>query len=245
MKVGLFIPCYVDQIYPEIGMDVVRIFQKLKIDFDYPLEQTCCGQPMLNSGFSKEAEKIADQFVDIFHKYDYIVSPSGSCTSLVKNHYSHIVQHKEYPKVQQRIYEFTEFLVDVLKFVPQGKFAKKVALHHSCHGLRELRIGSGSERNVPSFSKLKSLLSNLEGIEFLDFDRTDECCGFGGTFSVIEDSVSSFMGMDKMNSILKVNPDVIVGYDVSCIMHLENICKKQNISVQFMHIASVIHEVMK
>jgi L-lactate dehydrogenase complex protein LldE len=164
MKVGLFIPCYVNAIYPEVGIATYKLLDYLGADVNYPVRQTCCGQPMANAGFEQMVVDLAKHFDDLFSGYDYIVSPSSSCVSFVKKKYSLIMQNEGYPcQTSGKTHDVCEFLHDVLKVdkLP-GKFPHKVSIHNSCHGVRELHLSSASELNIPRHSKIKNLLSTIE-----------------------------------------------------------------------------------
>src|SRR5256885_962890 len=188
MEVALFIPCYVDQLYPRVGLATAEVLERFGCTVHFPEAQTCCGQPMANSGFFDDARPLARKMIDVFEKYEHVVCPSGSCTSMVRNHFTDLLPGEpRLASLRSRTRELCEFLHDVLQVTPSGRFPHKVGLHESCHGLRELRLGSGSERSVPRFSKTRALLSALEGIEFVDLARPDDCCGFGGTFAVAEE----------------------------------------------------------
>ena len=238
MNVALFVPCYVDQLYPRVGMATAELLERAGCTVEFPEAQTCCGQPMANSGFFDDARPLARKFIDVFGAYEYVVCPSGSCTSMVRNHYAQLLG--EQPHVS--VFELTEFLHDVLKFVPRGKFAHRVGLHQSCHGLRELRLGSGSERLVPAFSKARDLLAGIEGLQLVELARSDECCGFGGTFAVSEEAVSCAMGRDRVADHVRAGAEVITGGDVSCLMHMDGLARRDGIPVRMMHIAELLAE---
>ena len=192
MKIGLFIPCYVDVVYPQVGVATYKLLTHLGLDVDYPLNQTCCGQPMANAGFEKQAIPLAEKFEERFKGYDYIVAPSVSCTAFVKLNYPRLLKGKHECTSSGKIMDVVEFLHDVVKVNrPLGKFPHKVSLHNSCHGVRELGLSSPSEENVPKFNKIKDLLQLVEGIEIVEPERPDECCGFGGMFSVEETAISA------------------------------------------------------
>ncbi len=243
MRVGLFIPCYIDQLYPQVGVATLQLLEKHGCEVDYPLDQTCCGQPMANAGFQNEGRKTMALFEKNFAGYEYIVSPSGSCVLHVKEHASQEVDVSK-KKVSDRIYELSEFLVDVLEVQSlEASFPHKVGLHESCHGLRGLRLGAGSERNVPRTSKVRQLLELVEGLELIDLNRTDECCGFGGTFAVTEEAVSVKMGRDRLNDHLSHGAQFITGTDMSCLMHLEGLIRREDRPVKVVHIAEILFQV--
>ena len=245
MKVALFIPCYVDQLYPQVGMATVAVLDHFGVQHEFPEGQTCCGQPMANSGYVEQARPLAQNFVDVFDGYDYIVAPSGSCVSMVRNHYSPFFYDKETraATVRRNTLELSEFLTNVLgvQELP-GRFAHTVGLHQSCHGLRELRLSESSEMRTTRPNLLQSLLATLDGISFSTLQRPDECCGFGGTFAVAEEAVSCMMGQDRVNDHLQAGTEVLTAGDMSCLMHLEGIIRRQQHPIRVMHFAEVIAE---
>src|SRR5258708_6864725 len=186
MRIGLFIPCYIDQFYPQVGMATVEVLERHGVEIDFPAAQTCCGQPLANTGCIAEARPLAERFVTIFESYDYVVSPSGSCVSMVRHHYEQFFHNDAgFERLRPRVLELCEFLADVLEVERlEGKFPHRVGLHQSCHGLRELRLGKSSELMAAPFNKAQKLLESLEGITLTQLTRPDECCGFGGTFAV-------------------------------------------------------------
>lgn len=240
MKVGLFIPCYVDQFYPQIAVATLKLLEKVGCEVDYPLQQTCCGQPMANSGYAHLTGGCNDNFVRNFADFDYIVSPSGSCTLHIKHHL-HATNEEAATNIRSRIYELTEFLTDVLKIsTVDATFPYRVGLHQSCHGQRGLGLAQMSELVAPPFSKPVQLLNLVNGLELVQLDRRDECCGFGGTFCVTEEAVSVKMGKDRVADHLRHGVNYITGVDVSCLMHLEGILKRANSAVQVKHIAEIL-----
>ena len=186
MRVGLFVPCYVDALYPEAGVATYKLLKHYGVDVDYPEKQTCCGQPMANAGFQNKSEKVIEAFDDLFRDYDYIVAPSASCAAYVKVYYPKILEGKHECVSSGKIMDIVEFLHDVLKVdhVP-GKFPHAVSVHNSCHGVRELGLSSPSERNVQPFNKIIDLLNMVDGITIHEPERKDECCGFGDRKSVV------------------------------------------------------------
>lgn len=242
MKVALFIPCYVDQLYPQVGTATVRLLERLGVDADYPEGQTCCGQPMVNAGFAGDAAPLAERFYRLFSGHDYVVCPSGSCTSMVRNHYAPFLAGRpRFEHLRTRTYELCEFVVDVLGVGKvDGRFPHRVGLHQSCHGLRELRLGSSSERVEPTFSKVGMLLSSLGGIQLVPLARPDECCGFGGVFAVTEEAVSCMMGRDRIADHLRAGAEVVTGTDMSCLMHLEGLIRRDKQPLRVMHVAEIL-----
>lgn len=243
-QVGLFIPCYVDQLYPQVAMATLQVLEHYGCDVEFPPAQTCCGQPMANTGCVEDARPLAQKFVSIFQKYEYIVCPSGSCTAMVRQHYEELLHDDPgYLSVRPRTFELCEFLTDVLKIeTVEGKFPHRVGLHNSCHGLRELRLGSSSEMMVERFSKAGQLLNGLAGIELVPLKRVDECCGFGGTFAVAEEAVSCMMGLDRIHDHEQAGAEVLTAGDMSCLMHLSGLIHRQKSPLRVMHIAEIFAE---
>ncbi|MNQ08841.1 Lactate utilization protein A [compost metagenome] len=245
MKVALFIPCYIDQFYPKVGIATLQLLEKLGCDVTFPLEQTCCGQPMANSGFASLSKGCDANFVKNFSGFDYIVAPSGSCVLHVKEHLHDDKNHGEALQIRNTVYELTEFLTDILKVDSiNASFPYKVGLHNSCHGQRGLNLSSMTERMLPEFSKSEQLLTMVKGIELRKPKRNDECCGFGGTFCVFEEAVSVKMGKDRISEHEANEVDYITGGDTSCLMHLEGILKRQGSKVKTIHIAEILNSLL-
>ena len=244
MRVGLFIPCYIDQFYPQVGLATVRVLEHFGTTVEFPTEQTCCGQPLANVGLADDARPLASRFVELFHAYDYVVGPSGSCISMIRNHYADLIGNEpRYVDLQRKTFELCEFLVDVLGVseIP-ARFPHRVGIHQGCHGLRELRLGSSSEMVGESFNKMRSLLASLEGIELTQLERPDECCGFGGTFAVAEEAVSCMMGRDRVADHERAGTDVLTSTDMSCLMHLEGLIRREGKPIRVKHIAEIFAE---
>jgi len=223
-------------------MATLKLLEKLNFNVEYPVEQTCCGQPMANSGCSQDIEKLAHRFVNTFKKYDYVVAPSGSCVTMVKEHYEPFFNdNKDYNKIKTSIYEITEFLHDIAKIDKlDSKFNFKVGVHNSCHGHRVLKLGSASELNITPYNKLENLLSLVEGIELVQLNRSDECCGFGGTFCVTEEAISVAMGKDRIKDHMDSNVEVMTGADMSCLMHMQGIINRDKNPIKVMHISEIL-----
>ena len=246
MEVALMIPCYIDSFYPQVGIATLKLLERLNIDITYPAEQTCCGQPMANSGCYNEAKGTEENFVRVFGDFEYIVTPSGSCTHHIRNKFTAVSDSPARQRVQRRTYDLVEFLHDILKIheFPWATFHQKVALHTSCSAIRGLNMASMSERvHDIKFSKPKKLLEGVPGLEFAEFERFDECCGFGGTFSVTEEAVAAKMGYDKLAFMRKASPDCIVSSDMSCLMHLQGCARRQKQNIPFLHIAEILNGV--
>ncbi|MBD3841308.1 MAG: (Fe-S)-binding protein [Campylobacterales bacterium] len=243
MKVGLFIPCYVDQFFPDVALSTLKILQKIGLDVGYPMDQTCCGQPLYNSGCKNDTKPLAKKFVKLFEPFDYIVAPSGSCVSMVKHNYTKL--DPSYEKTASKVYELVEFLhdivgIDKLKTILHPQFDYKLGIHHSCHALRDLQLSSCSELHTASYSKFLSILSLVESIQISQTKRVDECCGFGGTFSINEPHISTLMGQNRIQEHLDNGVEYITAVDSSCLMHLQGLIDKNNQSLQTIHIAQIL-----
>jgi len=242
MRVGLFVPCYVDQFYPGAAIATLQLLEKLGVEVVYPKNQTCCGQPMANSGFEHLTDGCNRLFIDNFSGFDYIVSPSGSCVLHIREHLYDEKRPAEAKEISHKVWELTSFLTDILKVESlPARFPHKVGVHQSCHGQRGLHLSSMTELVAPSFSKPGSLLNMVKDLELIDLERKDECCGFGGTFCVVEEAVSSKMGKDRVADHLKHGAEYITGADMSCLMHMEGILKRQGSKVKVLHIAEILN----
>ena len=244
MKIGLFIPCFMNELYPNICKATYKLLKDQGLQIEYPLSQTCCGQPMANSGCAKDVKKLAIDFVNRFKDFDYIVAPSGSCVSMVKEHYAEFFDNdKDYNKVKASIYEVCEFLHDIIKIENINfnvSFPFKVGVHNSCHGHRVLKLATASELNIPYDSKLKNLLNKISDIEMVILKREDECCGFGGTFSVQEEAISVAMGKDRIKDHINSSAQIITGADMSCLMHMDGIINRDKNPIKVMHIVEIL-----
>ena len=240
MKIGLFIPCYVDALYPEVGVSTYKLLKSLGLDVDYPEKQTCCGQPMGNAGFERMAKPLVEKYDELFSGYDYVVAPSASCAAYVRVFHPNLMIERECVAARKTV-DLVEFLHDVVKVghLP-AKFPHKVSVHNSCHGVRELGLSSPSERHMPRFNKIIDLLQLVEDIEIVEPERPDECCGFGGMFAIEEKAVSERMGLDKLRRHIATGAEYVTGPDSSCLMHMEGIAKKQKLDIKFIHIAQIL-----
>ena len=248
MKVGLFIPCYVDAVYPEVGVATWKLLKHLGIDVTYPEKQTCCGQPMANAGFEKQAVPLAEKFEEKFKDFDYVVAPSVSCTAFIKFNYPRLLggktaQNNEVHECEtaKKCMDVVEFLHDVVKVDHRlGTFPHKVSLHNSCHGVRELGLSSPSEEHIAPFNKIKDLLLLVDGINVVEPKRHDECCGFGGMFSIEETAICAQMGKDKVERHMQTGAEYITGPDCSCLMHMAGVAKKQCLNIKFKHVVEIL-----
>lgn len=239
MKVSLFITCLVDQLFPQVGVSMVEVLRRLGVELDFPEAQTCCGQPAFNSGYRAEARELAERFIKVFDDSQYIVTPSGSCASMVKVFYADLFEddaakRERARRLAARTYEFSEFLINVLKVEDVGaRFRGRVALHQSCHLLRELNV-----RTEP----LK-LLSAVRDIELVELERADACCGFGGLFAIKYAQISGGILQEKIDCIKRSGADVIVASDMGCLMHINGGLSRQRIPVRTMHIAELLSRI--
>lgn len=243
MKVALFVPCYVDAFFPEVGIATLELLERLGCEVDYPLDQTCCGQPMANSGCERDARATEALYARNFAGYDHIVTPSGSCAHHVRDHMTAVEQTPQVQQVRRNTFELVEFIHDVLQVreFPWAEFNHKVGLHIGCATLRGLREAGASEIAEPPFNKPARLLSAVKGLQFVKPQRPDECCGFGGTFSVFEEPVSARMGRDKVTDHRSAGADYIVSPDMSCVMHQRGCAERLRLPLKFLHIAQVLN----
>lgn len=241
MKIGLFIPCYVDALYPEVGVATYRLLTHLGFEVGYPDHQTCCGQPMGNAGFEKMAKPLAGKFEKMFNDFDYVVAPSASCAAYIRCYYPRLTDGTASRPVHERTMDIVEFLHDVakVKSLP-GSFPHVVSVHNSCHGVRELGLSSPSERNIPKFNKIIDLLKLKQGITIREPERPDECCGFGGMFAVEEPDVSIRMGEDKIARHIATGAEYVTAPDASCLMHMSGIAKREKKDIKFIHVAEIL-----
>ena len=235
MKVQLFIPCFVDQLYPQTAFNMVKVLEKAGCEVHYNTNQTCCGQPAFNAGFLDEARAVCSKFIQDFDNADYIVAPSASCVGFVRNYYTKLFDNSanlhQVKNLSARIFEFSEFLIDVLKMEDFGaKFNAKATYHDSCAALRECKIKDAPRR----------LLSHVSGLEMIEMNDVETCCGFGGTFAVKFDSISIGMADQKVTNALATQANYIISTDLSCLMHIDGYIKGKNLPLQTMHIADVL-----
>ena len=242
MKIGLFIPCYIDQFYPDVGLATVELLEQAGCTVEYPDAQACCGQPMANTGCWEEARPLAESFLKTYAPYEYVVCPSGSCTAMVTHHYDHFLEGQPgFTELKAKTFDLVQFLTDVVKLDKLNvKFPHRVGLHNSCHGLRELGLGRPSERMEPDFNKARQLLQLVEGLTFVNLQRNDECCGFGGTFAIGEEAVSCMMGNDRIHDHEQAGAEVMVAGDMSCLMHMQGLISRQKKPLKTMHIAQIL-----
>lgn len=234
-RVSLFIPCFVDQLYPQAGFNMVKVLEKSGCAVTYNTNQTCCGQPAFNAGFREEARSVCSKFINDFKGAEYIVAPSASCVGFIRNYYptlfddSHI--RSRVRELQQRTFEFTEFLTQVLQVDDLGAvFHAKATYHDSCAALRECKIKEAPRR----------LLSKVKGLELVEMQDVETCCGFGGTFAVKFEPISIGMGDQKAIQAAATGAECIISTDLSCLMHIDGVIRKKGLPLQTYHIADVL-----
>jgi len=242
MAIALLVPCYVDQLKPEVGLAALDVLGSLGIDVVYPEDQTCCGQPFSSAGEIDAARRLARHTVDVFEGFDTIVSLSGSCAATMRGRLPQLVPDARATAVAERTREFCEFLVERGAAERwRGRFPHRVGLHASCHALRELRLGNPTETRAPErVDPARRLLASIEGLELVDLRRRDECCGFGGVFAVQEEAVSCRMGLDRLADHRDAGAEVIVSSDVSCLLHLDGLARRRGEPLRTLHIAEVL-----
>lgn len=240
MTVALFIPCYVDQLYPQVARATLAVLEARGVAVAFPMEQSCCGQPMANAGCEGDAHLAARRFVQAFAGHEAIVAPSGSCVQYVRHHFDALPQTPQVQQVRERTVELAEFLL-TLPDGPPIDFPYRVGVHVGCHALRGLRQGVASELGAVPGGAVRALLGRLRGVELVPLDRPDECCGFGGTFAIDQAAISARMGSDRIADHRRHGAQVLVSGDMSCLMHLDGVARRQGAALPVMHIAQVLN----
>ncbi|MDB5192780.1 MAG: (Fe-S)-binding protein [Segetibacter sp.] len=235
MNVQIFIPCFIDQLYPETAFNMVKVLEKAGCNVLYNKNQTCCGQPAFNAGFWEESKEVCTKFINDFKGADYIVAPSASCVGFIRNYYPKLFDnsslHNKVIQTGDRIFEFSEFLIKVLAIDRFGATLEgKATYHDSCAGLRECKIKKEPRR----------LLKNVKGLEIVEMEDVETCCGFGGTFAVKFEPISAAMADQKVNHALATGAKYIISTDQSCLMHLDGYIKHKGYNLQTLHIADVL-----
>ena len=233
--ISLFVPCFVDQLLPQVAIDTVKLLRRLEYNVDFPENQTCCGQPALNTGYWDEARPCAEHFVRVFRQADVVVSPSGSCVSMIRMFYPELLSHSSLREdavaLAKRTFELSEFLVRVAAVTRVGAaFPHTVTYHASCHGLRELGLREEPLR----------LLREVEGLKLIEMQRAEECCGFGGTFAAKFSDISAAMGNSKCESVAATAAEFVTAIDPSCLLHIQGILGKRNAPTRTIHLASIL-----
>ncbi|PKG59185.1 (Fe-S)-binding protein [Shewanella sp. Choline-02u-19] len=247
MKIALFIPCLVNQMVPEVGIATLELLEKLGHQVILPSGQTCCGQPMTNSGCFNEAKKTTLKLLNAFKgvECDAIVCPAASCLVAAKENFHEFDDSPEAQAVIAKLYELTEFLHDVAPIPAFSKsFPHKISLQMSCHGIRMLDLATPSEQMGPRKNKFEAVLAAIPEIEIVYPDKLDECCGFGGTFAVDEGAVSAKMGKDKAQAHAATGAKYAVGFDPSCLLHIDGMVRRQKLPIETRHIAQILNAVL-
>ena len=235
MNVHVFIPCFIDQLYPDAGFNTIKVLERAGCKVNYNPAQTCCGQPSFNAGYWGESREVCNKFITDFTDTEYIVMPSASCAGFVKNYYTKIYDNasnqKDIKQLQGKVFELTDFLVNILKKEDLGaSLSGKATYHDSCAALRECKIKA----------EPRKLLQQVKGLELLELQDNETCCGFGGTFAVKFESISVAMGEQKAQNIMNTKADFLISSDLSCLMHINGIMSNKEIPVKSMHIADVL-----
>jgi L-lactate dehydrogenase complex protein LldE len=235
-RVSLFVTCIVDQVFPQVGIAMTQVLEQLGYQVDFPRGQTCCGQPAFNSGYPGEAAMVARHFLDVFRDAEFIVAPSGSCAAMIEHHYEDIFANnrkllERARGLAPRVWEFSRFLLEVAKVDDLGaRYDAVVTYHDSCHALRELHIKDGPRR----------LLTKVQGLTLREMEAAEECCGFGGTFSVKFPEVSGGMARTKIDAILKTEAGAVVSIDSSCLMQLKGVIDRAKLPIRTLHLAEIL-----
>lgn len=235
MNVQLFIPCFVDQLYPDVAFSMVKILEKLDCKVSYNTNQTCCGQPAFNAGYWGESKDVCFKFIKDFEGTDFIVAPSASCVGFVKNYYPKLLEntssHNKVKGITERTFEYTDFLVNILKIEDVGASLEgKATYHDSCAALRECNL-----KQEP-----RKLLANVKGLELVEMKDVETCCGFGGTFAVKFEDISVAMADQKLKNATDTGAEFLISTDMSCLMHLNGYAKTNGYNIKSMHIADVL-----
>ena len=234
-KIAMFIPCFVDQLYPEVGLDMTSVLARIGYDTEFPVAQTCCGQPGFNSGYWPDARPLAERFIRVFGSAELVVCPSGSCTTMVRNFYPELLAgtplREEAVSLGRRVFEFSEFLVKVARVADVGaRFPHRVAYHDACHALRELGL-----KQEP-----RELLRHVRELEFVEMPYSEECCGFGGTFATTFNMISSAMGETKSGNAESSGAEYLTSTDPSCLLHIDGVLRRQKSRVLTIHLAGIL-----
>jgi L-lactate dehydrogenase complex protein LldE len=234
-NVSLFVPCFVDQLTPEVALDAARVLRRVGYAVDFPEEQTCCGQPAFNTGYWDDAGPLAERFLRVFRLAEAVVCPSGSCTTMVRNFYPELLAGTRFAdeakSLCRRVFEFSEFLVKIAGASDVGAyFPHRVTFHDACHGLRELHL-----KNEP-----RELLRQVRGLELIEMPSSEECCGFGGTFATKFAMISAAMGDTKAGHVEASGAEYVASIDPSCLLHIEGILRRQNSRIRTTHIANIL-----
>lgn len=244
MRVGFFVPCYIDALAPRAAKSSYELLKRFnKLDVEFVERASCCALPFTDMGYNRHACRLESRLVPMFRGYDAIVIPSGVCTDQFRQHFDSIDQTEEVVRLRNSVYDIVEFLHDILqiKELPWAQFSHKVALHNGCHSLRYLHHARPTEIMNPFYSKTEDLLRLVEGIEIVYATRRDECCGFGGTFAVWDAPCAGQMGLDKVNDYIRNGAHYVTSADFSCLLHQENVARKNGIKIKTFYIAELLN----
>jgi L-lactate dehydrogenase complex protein LldE len=235
MNVHVFIPCFVDQLYPTAGFNTIKVLEKAGCNVIYNPEQTCCGQPAFNAGYWGESRDVCSKFIKDFEQAEYVVMPSASCTGFVNNYYDKVFgntsNHNATKDIKGKVFELSDFLVNVLKVVDLGASLNGTATYHdSCAALRECKI-----KEEP-----RTLLKHVKGLNLVPLQENETCCGFGGTFAVKFEGISTAMGEQKAQHVMDTKASYLISTDLSCLMHINGVMEKKQMPVQCLHLADVL-----
>ena len=235
MNVHIFVPCFIDQLYPQVAFNMVKVLERVGCNVEYNPKQTCCGQPAFNAGYWQESKDVCNKFIEDFSTAEYIVAPSASCVGFIKNYYPKIFDkasnHKIALEMGKKVFEFSDFLVNVLKVEDvNSSFTGKATYHDSCAALRECKI-----KQEP-----RKLLSNVKGLELVEMNDVETCCGFGGSFAVKFEPISIAMADQKIDNATETGAEYIISTDMSCLMHIDGRIKNLGLNLKVLHIADVL-----
>ena len=235
MNVHIFVPCFIDQLYPQVAFNMVKVLERVGCTVEYNPKQTCCGQPAFNAGYWQESKDVCNKFIEDFSTAEYIVAPSASCVGFIKNYYPKIFDkasnHKIALEMGKKVFEFSDFLVNVLKVEDvNSSFTGKATYHDSCAALRECKI-----KEEP-----RKLLSNVKGLELVEMNEVETCCGFGGSFAVKFELISIAMADQKIDNATETGAEYIISTDMSCLMHIDGRIKNLGLNLKVLHIADVL-----
>ncbi|MCM1310603.1 MAG: (Fe-S)-binding protein [Bacteroides sp.] len=244
MKVGFFVPCYMDALAPQAAKSSLELIQRFDgIEAEFIPKASCCALPFTDMGYDRHACRIEAHIAPMLNGYDCIVVPSGVCTDQFRQHFDSISQTDEVKRLRSSVYDVVEFLHDVLQVrsLPWARFPHRVALHNGCHSLRYLHHARPSELMEPDFSKTEDLLRLVDGLEVSYATRRDECCGFGGTFSMWDAPCGGQMGLDKVNDYLSNDLHYVTSADFSCLLHQQTVAAKHRLNIKTYYIAEILN----
>lgn len=243
MKIGFFVPCYVDALAPQAAISTFELLRRFDLDVHYIEQAACCGLPLTDMGYDHKGCVLESNVVKWLTGYDYIVIPSGICTDQIRHHLTAVEQTPEVKHIRNTTCDIVEFLHDILqvKSPPWAKFPHRVALHNGCHSLRFLHQARPTELMIPDYSKPAALLNLVEGLEVGYATRRDECCGFGGIFSIWDESCAAQQGLDKVSDYERNGFEYVTSADFSCLMHQQCIARKNGVNIKTYYIAEILN----